>query len=128
MGLKRKVETGFLKGGAGLTPGNPYLAQDGNIDLCEVLIGADNSAHKEPARVASDAAIADLSAVNVTDFDGTAQGVTLEEGDIVLVKDTASADGVEGAHAKRNWLYVVGPVAGGLASLTRARSRLMGVS
>lgn len=119
MGLKRKIETGFLKGGAGLTPGNPYLAQDGNLDLCEVLIGADNSAHKEPARVASAAAIANLSAIDVTDFDGEGQGVTLEEGNIVLVKDTASADGVEAVHAKRNWLYVVGAVSGGLAALTR---------
>lgn len=119
MGLKRKIESQFLEGGAGLTSGNPYLGQDGNLTLREALQGADNSAHKEPARVASASSIANLSAIDVTDFDGDAQGVTLEEGDIVLVKDTASADGVEAVHAKRNWLYVVGPVAGGLASLTR---------
>lgn len=119
MSLKRRIETGFLEGGAGMTSGNAYLAQDGAITLREVLTGIDQGAFKEPVKVASAAAIADLSSITVADFDGTAQGITLIEGDSVLVKDTASADGIEGAHGKRNWIYTVGPVSGGLARLTR---------
>lgn len=75
---------------------------------------------KDSARVASAASIANLSSVAVANFDGTGQGVTLVAGNRVLLKDTASADGIEGLSGKRNWIYVVGTVVAGNAPLTRA--------
>jgi len=77
-------------------------------------------AWKQSVKLASAASIADLSSVTVADFDGTGQGITLVEDDRVLVKDTASIDGVEALDAKRNGIYVVGVVAAGSAPLTRA--------
>lgn len=77
-------------------------------------------AWKEPVRLASNGgAVANLSAVTVANFDGTGQGVTLNLNDRVLVKDTASPDGVIAAHAKYNGWYLVGAVVSGLAALTR---------
>ena len=62
---------------------------------------------KEAVRVATTAAIANLSAGPLTVDD-----VTLVEGDRVLVKDTASIDGTETADAKRNGIYIVGTISG----------------
>ena len=56
---------------------------------------------KDKVRLASTAAVADLSSVTVADFDGAGQGVTLVAGDRVLVKDTASIDGIEPGHQRR---------------------------
>lgn len=70
------------------------------------------SAYKEPARVASAASIANLASVLLTNFDGATQGVTLSianGGDRVLVKDTASPDGVIGLSGAYNGWYVVQP-------------------
>lgn len=75
---------------------------------------------KTSVRWASDASIADLSSVTVADPDGQGQGITLVEGERVLVKNTASIDGVEGVDAKRNGIYVVGTVTTGTAPLTRS--------
>ena len=71
---------------------------------------------KASCRVATTGSIADLSAVTVATIDG----ITLVEGDRVLVKDTASPDGIEALHAKYNGIYVVGVVSVGVAPLTRA--------
>jgi len=75
---------------------------------------------KDSVRQASAGSVADLSDVTVADFDGAAQGITLVEGDRVLVKDTASIDGIEALDAKRNGIYIVGTVTTGKAPLTRA--------
>lgn len=83
------------------------------------LVASDFS-WKDKVRIASASSVADLSSVTVADFDGSGQGITLVENDRVLVKDTASIDGVEGVFAKRNGLYVVGVVAAGSAPLTRS--------
>ncbi len=74
---------------------------------------------KDHVRMATSSSIADLSDVTVADLDGDGQGITLIEGDRVLVKDTASIDGVEGVDAKRNGIYVVGTVDTGTAPFTR---------
>lgn len=71
---------------------------------------------KASCTVATTGSIANLSSVTVATIDG----VTLVEGDRVLVKDTASPDGIEALHAKYNGIYVVGVVAAGVAPLTRA--------
>lgn len=71
---------------------------------------------KNSVRIATVSSIADLSDYTVADQ----EGVTLVEGDRILVKDTASIDGVEGLDAKRNGIYVVGTVTTGTAPLTRA--------
>ena len=65
------------------------------------------SAWKEPCAVASSASIANLSNVLLTDFDGTGQGITLGLGDRVLVKNTASPDGVAALSGKYNGIYTV---------------------
>jgi len=70
---------------------------------------------KQSVRAATTGAITNLSSTSVS-----IDGVTLVEGDRVLVKNTASINGIEAVHAKRNGIYVVGVVAGGLAPLTRA--------
>jgi hypothetical protein len=70
---------------------------------------------KQSVRAATTGSIANLSSVS-TSLDG----ITLVQGDRVLVKNTASINGIEGVHAKRNGIYVVGVVAGGLAPWTRA--------
>lgn len=70
---------------------------------------------KASCRAATTASIANLSSASVS-----VDGVTLAAGDRLLVKDGASADGVEAVSAKRNGVYVVGTVGGGLAPLTRA--------
>jgi hypothetical protein len=75
---------------------------------------------KDSVRVASNANIADLSAVTVANFDGTGQGVTLVAGNRVLINNPASIDGVEPVSAKRKGIYVVGTVAGPVAPLTRS--------
>jgi hypothetical protein len=71
---------------------------------------------KASCRVATTGSIADLSAVTVATIDG----VTLVEGDRVLVKNTASPDGIDPLDAKYNGIYVVGVVSVGVAPLTRA--------
>lgn len=71
-----------------------------------------NLSFKEAARVKSDAAVTLGAVVTVADFDGEAQGVTLEEGDRVLL--TQQGDDSE------NGIYVVGVVTDGEAMLTRA--------
>ena len=71
---------------------------------------------KEPVDAATTASIANLQSVTVATIDG----ITLVQGDRVLVKDTASADGVEALDAKRNGIYAVGAVNGGTAPFTRA--------
>ncbi len=76
-------------------------------------------ADKAPVRVASAASIANLASVTVANFDGTSQGVTLVAGDRVLVKDTASPDGIISVHGKYNGIYVVGTVTSGAAALAR---------
>ena len=72
---------------------------------------------KDSVRAATTASVANLSSVSVT-----VDGVTLIEKDRVLVKDTASADGSEALHAKRNGIYTVGTVGGfpPSAAFTRA--------
>lgn len=75
---------------------------------------------KDHCRMATAGSIANLSDVTVADPDGQGQGITLVEGDRILVKDTASADGIEAVDAKRNGIYVVGTVTTGKAPLTRS--------
>lgn len=87
--------------------------------LTATKLDLDADPAKLPVRVASAAAIADLSDITVADFDGTAQGVTLVEGDRVLVKDNASPDGIIAQHGKYNGIYIVGAVTSGSAALTR---------
>lgn len=70
---------------------------------------------KESVRAASTAAIADLSDASVT-----VDGVTLVEGDRVLVKNGASPDGVVAVSDVYNGIYVVGTVTTGTAPFTRA--------
>lgn len=110
--LREEVEARLADAEAALADAEAALAALGATDTA--------SDYKNSVRLATSAAIADLSSITVADFDGAGQGVTLVAGDRVLVKDTASIDGVEGAHAKRNWLYVVGTVDSGSAPLTRA--------
>lgn len=84
-----------------------------------VNAGSAGLSWKNPVRQASAGSVADLSSITVANFDGQAQGITLVEGDRVLVKDTASIDGIEGLDAKRNGIYIVGTVTTGTAPLTR---------
>lgn len=109
-----------------VAPALPQIANypPGNSTAIETLAAqatadSNNSTWKDPVRVASAASIANLSAVTVANFDGAGQGVTLIAGDRVLVNDTASKDGVEAVAAKRNGIYVTGPVVAGVAPLTR---------
>lgn len=60
---------------------------------------------KNPVVAATTASIADLSAGPLT-----VDGITLVAGDRVLVKDTASLDGVVGLDAKYNGIYTVGTI------------------
>lgn len=69
----------------------------------------------EAVRVATTGIIADLSDASVT-----IDNITCVQGDRVLVKDEASADGIEGVDAKRNGVYIVGIVTTGTAPFTRA--------
>lgn len=70
---------------------------------------------KDSVRVASTEPILNLSNCSVSQDD-----VTLVEGDRILVKDGASADGIESVSDKRNGIYVVGTVSAGFASFTRS--------
>jgi hypothetical protein len=70
---------------------------------------------KKAVRAATTGSIATLAAASVV-----VDGVTLVAGDRLLVKDTASADGIEALSGKRNGIYVVGTVLAGVAPLTRA--------
>ena len=70
---------------------------------------------KYSVRAASTASIADLSNVSVS-----LDGLTLIEGDRVLVKDNASPDGVAAVSDIHNGIYVVGTVTAGFAPLIRA--------
>jgi hypothetical protein len=89
------------------------------VNLSQLDAATTGLSWKDSVRLSSEASIADLSSITVADFDGQAQGVTLVEGDRVLVKDTASSDGVEAVSAKRNGIYIVGTVTTGTAPLTR---------
>lgn len=74
----------------------------------------------EAVKVASGATIANLSHCLATDFDGAGQGVTLAEGDRVLVRHNSSPDGIISAHGKYQGWYVAGVLSGGYTALTRA--------
>ena len=69
---------------------------------------------KYSVAMASTSVIANLSSVNVSQ-----DGVTAVEGDRILVKDTASPNGVIAVGDIYNGLYEFGVVNGGLAPLTR---------
>jgi hypothetical protein len=69
--------------------------------------GGSTLAAKEPVRAASTANISNLGAASVS-----MDGVTLVEGDRVLLKNQSTAS--------QNGIYVVGAVGGGVAPLTRA--------
>ena len=60
---------------------------------------------KEAVRVATTEAVPNLAAGPLT-----IDGITLVEGDRVLVKDSASIDGVEAVDDKRNGIYIVGVI------------------
>lgn len=70
---------------------------------------------KDAVRVATTTSIANLSSASVT-----IDGVTLVQGDRVLVKNGASPDGVAAVSDARNGVYVVGTVTTGTAPFTRA--------
>lgn len=70
---------------------------------------------KEAVRVATTGSIANLGAVTTT-----IDGQLCVNGDRVLVKDTASIDGVEGLSGKRNGIYVFSGIVGVTGALTRA--------
>lgn len=85
-----------------------------------IATAANQKDNKDSVRIASAASIANLGEITVADFDGTGQGITLVQGDRVLVNHNSSLDGVEPTHAKRKGIYVVGAVSGGTAALTRS--------
>jgi hypothetical protein len=101
-------------------PPNP--AQFGNyppsigVDLYQYQT---QTTHKEPVRLATGASVANLGSITVANFDGAGQGVTLVQGDRVLVRHNSSLDGVESTNAKRMGIWVVGVVTSGTAALTR---------
>jgi len=66
---------------------------------------------KEAVDVASTATIPNLSSVLLSNFDGAGQGFALTLGSRVLVKNTASPNGVLPASAVYNGLYVVTAIA-----------------
>ncbi len=68
-----------------------------------------------PARLATTGVIADLTAVS-TSMDGG----TIVAGDRILVKDTASPDGIVAASHAYDGVYVAGTPGGGTVALTRA--------
>lgn len=70
---------------------------------------------KDSVRCTTTSSIADLSAGPLT-----IDGVTLVAGDRVLVKDTASNDGIESLDAKRNGIYTVGTIGGDSGAWTRS--------
>lgn len=70
--------------------------------------------YKDSVRVATTSPVGNLSSVSVL-----MDGVVLVEGDRVLVKDGASANGVEAISDARNGIYRVGPVNSGVAALVR---------
>src|SRR3990167_3615756 len=86
-----------------------------NKDYADALGAGINPATGGSARVATVAAIPNLSNASVT-----IDGVVLVEGERVLVKDTASPDGIIPVHHKYDGIYVVGVVVGGAAPFTRA--------
>jgi hypothetical protein len=77
--------------------------------------------YKGGVLVASNGIVPNLSLIDVADFDGEGQGVTLEQNDRVLIgNDGASPDGIAGVSTAYSGLYVVGVVTGGFAALTRS--------
>lgn len=70
---------------------------------------------KVSVRAATTSSIADLSAASVT-----RDGVTLVQGDRLLVKDGASPDGIITVSDIFNGIYTVGVVTGGTAPFTRS--------
>ena len=73
---------------------------------------------KNSVRVTTTGSVANLSSISVSG--GIFDGRTLIEGDRILVKDGASADGIEAVSYARNGIYVVGPVSVGTAALVRS--------
>jgi hypothetical protein len=71
---------------------------------------------KDSVVCATNAPIGNLSSCGVNNVDG----VVLTQGMRVLVKNGASPDGSIAVSNAYNGIYVVGPVSGGLAALTRA--------
>lgn len=99
------------------TSTNIYSAQKVDFQIAAAVSGAE---FKDAVQVASNGSIANLSNIDVTDFDSTAQGITLIAGNRVLVQNPSSLDGIESLTAAREGIYVVGIVTGGFAALTRS--------
>jgi len=72
---------------------------------------------KASVRVATINSVSNLKDVDTSSIDG----ITLEQGDRVLVKDTASKDGIEVPNSKRNGIYNVRKVVGTSATLQRSQ-------
>jgi hypothetical protein len=106
-------------GAGSLAVSNPQLANYPPLTASALHAKLTQSAYKEPVRVASTASIANLSSVLLTNFDGAGQGVTLGLNDRVLVKDTASPDGVAGLSGKYNGWYFVASITGTAGALVR---------
>lgn len=81
-----------------------------------VAVGLRN--FKDSVRVATTGSVVKLSSISVSA--GVFDGIALIEGDRILVKDGASADGIEAVSDVRNGIYLVGPVSFGTAALVRS--------
>jgi len=125
------VECDFGAAANQVVPGNlvpgPYPIDTTGASLGNSLVfdgtkfgpgtGGGSGANPDPVKVvaASTATVANLQSVS-TAFGGT----TIAQGDLVLLKDTASPDGIVGASHAYDGYYVMGTVVAGFGPLTRA--------
>ena len=95
------------------TSTNIYSASKVNSQITSAISGFSSGVDwKDSVRMATTSNVASLTVATVANIDGSSQGVTLVEGNRVLL--AAQTD------ASENGIYVVGSVAGGVAALTRA--------